>query len=93
MQTSLVEIYSSAVMRHPDRRFPGSLIQGDTLSTFVRSAESAFHSLSQPSPDIAEALAEVTWLRDRLRDRLDHYKEILTEHSIPLPFVEPPPST
>jgi hypothetical protein len=37
MRVETVEIYSdatnAAILRHPDRRFPGLLIQGDTLHT------------------------------------------------------------
>jgi hypothetical protein len=44
MHIEPVEIYSdasnAAVMRHPGRRFPGVLLQGDTLSILVRQAAS-----------------------------------------------------
>src|SRR5215467_14557846 len=43
MRVDQVEIFSdatnAAVMRHPDRRFPGLLVQGDTLSTLYQSAD------------------------------------------------------
>jgi hypothetical protein len=45
MHTEPVEIYSdatnAAVMRHPGRKFPGVLIQGDTLHTLCVSTDSA----------------------------------------------------
>jgi hypothetical protein len=43
MKTELVEIYSDAsnlaVIRHPNRRFPGVLIQGDSLFILVEEAK------------------------------------------------------
>lgn len=43
MRSDSVEIYSdqtnAAVMRHPDRRFPGILIQGDSLYTLCAIAD------------------------------------------------------
>ncbi len=45
MHTESVEIYSdatnSAVMRHPGRRFPGVLVQGDTLHSMCVAADEA----------------------------------------------------
>jgi hypothetical protein len=45
MRVEPVEIYSdqtnAAVMRHPDRHFPGVLVQGDTLWTMCGRADEA----------------------------------------------------
>lgn len=45
MRSEDVEIFSdmtnAAVMRHPGRKFPGVLIQGDTLYTLCREADEA----------------------------------------------------
>ncbi len=94
MYTQPVEIHSDAtnfaVMRHPDRRFPGSLVQGDTLHTLWRAADAACRCLSGEAPDVEGALVDIVWLRDALRDRVNHYKEVLAEHSLPLPFKEAP---
>lgn len=46
MRTESVEIYSDetnrAVIRHPGRKFPGVLIQGDTLFTLCEMADEAY---------------------------------------------------
>ena len=46
MRTESVEIYSDetnrAVLRHPGRKFPGVLIQGDTLYTLCVMADEAY---------------------------------------------------
>ena len=88
MKVESVEIYSdatnAAVMRHPKRKFPGVLVQGDTLATLVRALASVQSSV-QLSEDAAVGLADV---HDQLNELLQHYKAVLLEHSIGLPFHE-----
>jgi predicted RNase H-like HicB family nuclease len=85
MRSESVEIYSdatnAAVMRHPGRRFPGVLIQGDTLHTMLHRADEALNAGDR---------YELEDLRDHLRDLVDHYKKVLVEHDLELPFFEPP---
>ena len=51
MREELVEIYSdasnAAVLRHPERKFPGVLLQGDTLHSICQSIDIA---LKKPRP-------------------------------------------
>lgn len=89
MRTELVEIYSDAsnmvIMRHPGRRFPGMLIQGDTLYNLSQAAESLCAGLGKNPQAREHALR----LREELQDRLDHYKAVLTQHGMEMPFHEP----
>ena len=92
MRTDTIEIFSdatnSAVMRHPERRFPGVLVQGDTLHTLCVAADASCKAaLGRISPEVYENLNE---LRNHLWDLLNHYKAVLGEHQIPLPFMERP---
>ena len=86
MRTETVEIYSdqtnAAVMRHPGRRFPGVLVQGDTLHALCASADRACREAGRGSPEFEE----LNELRNTLRDLLAHYKTVLAEHDLPLPF-------
>lgn len=86
MRTESVEIYSDetnrAVMRHPGRRFPGLLVQGDTLFTLCNMADEACAR--------GGSNKEMDCLRDALRDLLLHYKIVLGEHDMRLPFDERP---
>ena len=88
MRTDQVEIYSdrtnSAVMRHPDRQYPGVLIQGDTLSNLCRIADQACSEVKSGG----DALESMNELRNMLWDQLNHYKQVLGEHQIPLPFSD-----
>lgn len=92
MHTELVEIYSDgtnvAVMKHPGRMFPGILVQGDTLYSLCQTADRACAvSKQQLSP---EQFLELNALRNHLQSLLSHYKSALSEHDIPLPFLETP---
>ncbi len=86
MRTETVEIYSDktnrAVMRHPGRNFPGVLIQGDTLFNLCIMADEACAK--------AGSNEDMERLRDALWDLLLHYKIVLGEHDIRLPFDERP---
>ncbi len=94
MRIEQVEIYSDttncAVMRHPGRRFPGALVQGDSLYILGASADRACAAIRAEDPD--RAFDEMNRLRNSLWERLIHHKQILEEHEIPLPFVEIPPT-
>ena len=90
MRTEAVEIYSdqsnSAVLRHPGRKFPGVLVQGDTLYAMCRQADEVCSSAkSSLHSDTYEELNE---LRNHLWSLLNHYKVVLGEHKIQLPFAE-----
>ena len=86
MHTDLVEIYSdatnAAVMRHPGRNYPGVLLQGDTLWTLCHQADAAVAA----SP--GQGRTEANVLRNALWGLLSHYKVVLAEHGIPLPFSD-----
>lgn len=92
MRSELVEILSdfpnSAVMRHPGRKFPGVLVQGDTLYTWCQSLD----AICEQSRSLinAESYAKLNELRNRLWGVLNNYKQVLGEHDISLPFSEHP---
>ena len=69
-------------MRHPGRRFPGSLMQGDSLFTLYWRADQLCKLIGRGGLGYAEA----NELRNMLGQRLDHYKAVLMEHIISLPF-------
>ena len=77
MHIEQVEIYSdqtnAAVMRHPGRRFPGVLIQGDTLNALCRRAgaactEARSHLGIKPYEELND-------LRNALWSFLSHYRQ------------------
>lgn len=90
MRTEPVEIYAdttnAAVLRHPGRKFPGVLIQGDTLYSICQTLD----WLSSRARGKLDAYSELNELRNRLWLFLVGYKSTLEEHGIPLPFSEAP---
>jgi len=90
MHVEPVEIYSdatnAAVMRHPGRKVPGLLLQGDTLSEMCHRADRACSSGKAVLDE--EDYLELNDLRNHLWELLNHYKSVLTEHGIPLPFSD-----
>jgi hypothetical protein len=92
MRTDNVEIYSdaanAAVMKHPGRHFPGVLVQGDTLHTLCVAADAACEASRGRIGE--DAYTELNNLRDHLWELLTHYKQVLSEHRMPLPFNEVP---
>ena len=90
MKKEEVEIYSDtsnyAVMKHPDREYPGSLVQGDTLYSLCKIADRISERIEEK--DLNKAQEEVEELREMLWARLNHYKKVLGELEIELPFYE-----
>lgn len=88
MRNEPVEIYSdqtnAAVMRHPGRRFPGVLVQGDSLFVLCEKADEACERIGRGERGFEEA----NDLRNALWGYLTHYKSILLEHGLPFPFSE-----
>jgi hypothetical protein len=88
MHIKMVEIFSDktdgAVMRHPMRAFPGLLMQGDSLHAFCVQADLVCERIGRGSPGFDEA----DELRNSLWTYLNHYKTVLGEHEIKLPFCE-----
>ncbi len=89
MRSESVEIFSeatnAAVMRHPGRRFPGVLLQGDTLNGIVAALRSVMERSDALPEEQAETLASVV---AQLSELLAHYRSVLVAHNIPLPFPE-----
>ncbi len=86
MRTEAVEIYSdatnAAVMRHPARRFPGLLIQGDALASLVSRIDDIRREINGPE----EAAQELAAVHEHLNELLQHYRSVLLSHSVELPF-------
>jgi len=85
-----VEIYSersnAVVMRHPGRKYPGVLLQGDTLNSLFNELDGAIRELD--GGNISEAKSSVDFVRDTLLACVNQYKEVLREHEIELPFAD-----
>jgi hypothetical protein len=71
------------VLRMPGRRFPGVVMQGDTLSTLVSDAKEIVAELRVGNVPLDNA----QYLADQLTAVLDHYARTLASAGIELPYV------
>lgn len=76
-----LEVYSDAsnavVVRAPGRKFPGVVIQGDTLFNLWDSVASSSDRLADD---------ELAGIGDELYAVLSHYQRVMEEHGLPLPY-------
>ena len=91
MEIKMVEVYSdatnAAILRHPLRKFPGILVQGDTLYSMKKRVERVFDELDEKKDE--EAYYEMKDIHDWLTGLVQHYKSTLKEHDLDLPFFDP----
>ncbi len=92
MERIEIEVYSQAtnqaIVRMPNRKFPGCVIQGDSLSVLADLAESIYEKAKSSSD--SELANEARKLKDTLNETLLKYETVLGEHEIPLPYSRQP---
>ena len=90
MEKMEIEVFSQAsnvaIVRMPGRRFPGSVIQGDSLRSLLDLVEE-IEERTKASTD-EELIGIVSILKERLTDGLTHYEAVLREHDIDLPYFD-----
>lgn len=92
METKRLEVFSEApnfgIVRMPGRRFPGSVIQGDSLSNLVGAAAVVLReAVRGENQSLAEEARE---LYVALKARLGHYERVREEHGMELPYTKSP---
>lgn len=88
MRKTEVEIYcddtNRGIVRMPNRKFPGCVVQGDSLSVLYLAAKK-IRGLAAKSDD-AELRSESRKLFDCLDGMIRHYEVVLGEHGLPTPY-------
>jgi hypothetical protein len=88
-----LEVYSEttnqAVVRVPGRQFPGSVIQGDSLSILCDDSKDLSLRLQHLGITDEEALSLAQGLQEQLLGRLVHYQQVLAAHNVALPYSAP----
>src|SRR5205823_6521629 len=88
VQAELYEhVPNFAVLRLSTRRFPGVLVQGDSLRTLYGQAKAA--RLALDTGDLGQARGAVQDLAEDLEWRLRAYVDALDRAGIRLPFTRP----
>ncbi|MEU5160155.1 hypothetical protein AB0G74_11170 [Streptomyces sp. NPDC020875] len=75
---------NDAVVRLPGRRYPGVLIQGDTLSALQSDVAELVDLCA--AGDLEEARYVASLLHADLGSKLQRYSDALEEHGVPRPF-------
>ena len=86
-----VELYSeatgNAIVRIPGRRFPGAVLQGDSLSILHANAKDLSSRLKELGVQDEELLCGAQELQEQLLGRLLHYQQVLAAHEMELPYA------
>ncbi|MEM9552699.1 MAG: hypothetical protein AAGC60_00450 [Acidobacteriota bacterium] len=75
-----------AILKLPDRRFPGALIPGDSLKLLRDLSESIVRRTE--GTDNQELVDEATELFHKLSERIEHYERMCRENGLSLPYPE-----
>ncbi len=75
---------NDAVVRLPGRRFPGVLVQGDSLHILRSDVDEMVRACERG--DLAEARDSAAFLLTNLDALLARYEVALSEHEIPRPY-------
>ena len=78
--------FNFAVVQLPQRKFPGVVIQGDTLHSFVKQFEEMARLLD--AGDTEELRAGIDYLTEVLTGALRGYERICSERGIKLLFFD-----
>jgi hypothetical protein len=75
--------HNYAVVHLPERKFPGVVVQGDSLHSLLNFVRRA---MVETDPD--ERLAELEYVEETLSGALEGYKKVLAQAGMELPFSE-----
>jgi hypothetical protein len=93
MERIELEVYSEtsnhAVVKPLGREFPGTVVQGDSLSILCAEAKELSLRIKALNVQDEEFLYLAQDHQERLLSRLVHFQEVLAEHGIRLPYSEP----
>ncbi|SEL25108.1 DUF6959 family protein [Streptacidiphilus jiangxiensis] len=84
MERIEIELLAPTVIRMPGRRFPGVVVQGDSLS-IIRSEVAEVTTLCAQG-EVGEALESAQYLLAKLDEILGYYEDVLAGHGIDRPY-------
>lgn len=88
MEKIQVEVYSQAtnipVIKMPGRKFPGSVIQGDSLMVLFGLAKEVYEKVKNlDDEDLVYGALE---LKESLKERIEHYESVIEKSGMKLPY-------
>lgn len=75
---------NGGVVQLPERRYPGLVIQGDSLSILVSDFEELKELIAKDDKPEIHACLET--IESHLKERLEFYESVLGKHGIQLPY-------
>jgi len=95
MNRQELEVYSDktnqAIVRMPNRTFPGIVLQGDSLSCIFWKAMAILEELD--SGDLAMARQDALSLAEGIQSDIEHYEQVLGQQGVDLPYDRDPDRT
>jgi hypothetical protein len=90
MQIKPIEVFSYdpslSIVRMPGRRFPGCVIQGDSLSILLGLVETIKMMTAEQAEKDEDLFYEIKELHESLLARVEHYEQVLEQYGIQLPY-------
>lgn len=80
----LTDQRNNAVLRLPNRRFPGILVQGDTFNSYISVLDEIL--AAHAGGNHLEAIGILRELREEFEDVKRNYEHALKSHGIALPY-------
>ena len=80
----LSHVSNSGIVQMPGRRFPGIVMQGDTLSNVFDSVAFALRDAKARRDE--ESYYEFLMFAETLQGQLEHYESVLVRLGMPLPY-------
>jgi hypothetical protein len=74
------------VLKTEGRRFPGLVVQGDSLSNLVNLSGEAQNAIR--NRDFEEAEEVIEELHDQLLEKIQHYERVLLSNHVELPYSQ-----
>lgn len=73
-----------AVVQLPERKYPGVVVQGDTLHSLKQQVEQMGRLLG--TMNLEELAGEIEYMEARLSEALGHFERVCAERGIRLPY-------
>lgn len=87
------EVSNHAVLKVPGRKFPGIVVQGDSIAIIAALSRELSERLNQLCIQDEEILYLAQELQEQLLERQLHYQQVLAEHNVALPYSKPASKT
>ena len=80
----LSEPTNFAIVQLPERKYPGCVLQGDTMNAWIETIQNALECIGEPSRD---SMDDLRGILDNLKRVRAHYESVCSEAGIEVPYV------